>query len=366
MQYSQIWFLIAIIAAAQGIFLGIILVFNKNLSKLNRLYFSLLIICFSLWLAEFAAYWSPYIKRFPHLMNLTKSLPWIFGPLMYLFTKSFVTKRFELKKEQLLHFVPFVVRLGLYFPFYLKSKNEKLEVLNRVIYADMPSYTDRYYVLSILGIIHLAIYLLITYNELIKVPKSKKKFISTVLISLTVFTFLPVLHMIHVELYSIHFLANFGFIILAVSSILIYSLSYYLVLYPKKLINRDLKKYAKNNLSLHKINDIEQKLLNYILSENNYRNADLNLTSISIHLNIPSNYISQVVNTKFGFNLNDLINKYRIEEVKERLLDQKYRHYSIIAIAEDSGFKNKSSFYNAFKKHVGVTPSEYKNDIDFN
>ncbi|MBL7937270.1 MAG: helix-turn-helix transcriptional regulator, partial [Bacteroidia bacterium] len=41
------------------------------------------------------------------------------------------------------------------------------------------------------------------------------------------------------------------------------------------------------------------------------------------------------------------------------LLDEKYKNYTIEAHGNEVGFKSKSSFNLAFKKHVGVTPSEF-------
>lgn len=357
---TQIWFFIAIIAAAQGLFLGLVLLFNRNLNRLKRFYFAFLIIGFSLWVAEFGAYWSPYIMKYPHLMFLSKSLPWLFGPLLYLFARSFIHDNVKFKRIELLHFVPFIIRFGLYMPLILMTESEKIEILNRVVYTSLPNYSDKYYILILLGVIQLIIYLVLTFNLLKKIQQSKRLMIKIMITSLTLFAFVPMLHIVNVKYFDFHFLAKFGSFILLISSILIYSLSYYLILYPQKIMNKDAIKYAKNKLSINRINDIEQRVLDFILSKNNYRDSSLSLRSISVEINVPTNYISQVINTKFGFSVTDLVNKYRVEEVKERLFDKKYKHYSILAIAKDSGFSNKASFYNAFKKHVGLTPTEFK------
>ncbi|MBL8172151.1 MAG: AraC family transcriptional regulator, partial [Acidobacteria bacterium] len=56
----------------------------------------------------------------------------------------------------------------------------------------------------------------------------------------------------------------------------------------------------------------------------------------------------------------DLINAYRVEDAKRRLLDPTWKHYSILAIAEEAGFSSKSTFNAVFKKHTGQTPSEFR------
>ena len=48
-----------------------------------------------------------------------------------------------------------------------------------------------------------------------------------------------------------------------------------------------------------------------------------------------------------------------INEVKERMKSEKYGHLTILAIAYDSGFNSKSTFNSVFRKHKGVTPSQF-------
>ena len=80
-------------------------------------------------------------------------------------------------------------------------------------------------------------------------------------------------------------------------------------------------------------------------------------------LRISTNYLSQVINEKFDKNFFDFINDYRVEEAKSMLADSTKAGLSIITIANDAGFNSKSSFYTAFNKHVGTTPSEFRKSL---
>ena len=40
-----------------------------------------------------------------------------------------------------------------------------------------------------------------------------------------------------------------------------------------------------------------------------------------------------------------------------------YEHYTLLAIAEDCGFKSKSSFNSIFKRFTEMTPSQYKKSL---
>jgi len=70
-----------------------------------------------------------------------------------------------------------------------------------------------------------------------------------------------------------------------------------------------------------------------------------------------------VLNEKHGRNFFTFINEYRVREVISRINDPKFQHYTILAIAFDSGFNSKSTFNSIFKSYTGKTPSQYRSDI---
>lgn len=83
-----------------------------------------------------------------------------------------------------------------------------------------------------------------------------------------------------------------------------------------------------------------------------YLTEDLSLSMLAAQLGLTTNQLSQVINQKSSVNFFTFINNYRVEEVKERLNDPAYSHYSILAIGYDCGFRSKSSFNKIFKEMV--------------
>ena len=76
-------------------------------------------------------------------------------------------------------------------------------------------------------------------------------------------------------------------------------------------------------------------------------------------LKVTPQQLSQVVNEKTNLNFTNYINSYRIEMAKEILSSLDFNRHTIDSIAEMAGFKSKSPFYLAFKKHTGMTPKEF-------
>ena len=90
---------------------------------------------------------------------------------------------------------------------------------------------------------------------------------------------------------------------------------------------------------------------------------ELTIYDLSNQLQIPRHFLSEVINEHLGKNFYNLVNDYRVEEVKGRLEDPRFKHLTILAIAYDSGFNAKSSFNTIFKEKTGMTPSEYQKKV---
>ena len=94
-------------------------------------------------------------------------------------------------------------------------------------------------------------------------------------------------------------------------------------------------------------------------SDKRYQDNELTLDDLANEIGTSANNLSQVINEKFSMNFYDFINEYRIEDFKQKAIDSKYKHYSIIALALECGFNSKSAFYLVFKKRTGISPGEY-------
>lgn len=63
----------------------------------------------------------------------------------------------------------------------------------------------------------------------------------------------------------------------------------------------------------------------------------------------------------YGKNFKTLLNELRVQEASKMLDDfENYGNYTIQAISEDVGYKSSTSFIQAFRRIVGMTPSVYQ------
>lgn len=133
-----------------------------------------------------------------------------------------------------------------------------------------------------------------------------------------------------------------------------------------KLTAVKLKQISKKNVLTITNDNGYYKELNYLLeTEKIYQNPELSLNSVAERLNISQTYLSQMVNTLTDVNFSEYINTYRVEQSKKFLTHASYSRYPILSIGLEAGFNSKSSFYAAFKKQTGTTPSQYRAKAPF-
>jgi AraC-like DNA-binding protein len=157
-----------------------------------------------------------------------------------------------------------------------------------------------------------------------------------------------------------------GFIVL-----LLLSGSYLIVKYIQKLQQESKRDYIPQKLEKYKGIKIPEdesariiaELKRYMEEKKSYLNAELKLADLAHEINFPVHEISQVLNQDLHQSFYDFVNKYRIEEVKNRMADKTYEKFTIIAIAEQCGFNSKTSFYRIFKNETGKTPADYLKEI---
>ncbi len=124
------------------------------------------------------------------------------------------------------------------------------------------------------------------------------------------------------------------------------------------------KKYRRSGLKQKDVARYVRMVEEHMVKSKPFLDRELSIFDLSDQLGIPRHFLSEVINEHMGKNFYNLINDYRVEEVKSRLEDPKFKNLTILAIAYDSGFNAKSSFNTIFKEKTGMTPSEYMKTIN--
>ena len=104
---------------------------------------------------------------------------------------------------------------------------------------------------------------------------------------------------------------------------------------------------------------IKEKIIYALETEKLFLNPELNLKDLAKSVGYPSAILSATINKNFGMNFRNLINSYRVEEVKKRIAAGNASHLSLLGIAFECGFNSEASFYRIFRNNTGKSPKDY-------
>jgi two-component system response regulator YesN len=94
----------------------------------------------------------------------------------------------------------------------------------------------------------------------------------------------------------------------------------------------------------------------------NYK-SNLKLDTLAPMFGYNSSYLGKVFSKKVGENFNSYVDQVRIAQAKELLLQENLKVYEI---AKNVGYKNVDYFHKKFKKYVGISPAEFRNQHNIN
>ncbi|HEY7906195.1 MAG TPA: helix-turn-helix domain-containing protein, partial [Wenzhouxiangella sp.] len=101
------------------------------------------------------------------------------------------------------------------------------------------------------------------------------------------------------------------------------------------------------------------RLLVMLEKEALFKDEQLSLTGLARQAQSNEKYISQAISRYANMNFANFINYYRINEAK-KLLRSADDKVGITDVMLECGFSHKSTFYAAFKKFTGMTPTQFR------
>ncbi|MDH5398156.1 MAG: helix-turn-helix domain-containing protein [Cyclobacteriaceae bacterium] len=373
--------IILIIAIAQGILITVLIFHRYSALYPNRFLGSLMLI-FSLslvhvYLEEQGIYGPMTIG------TLLPAVIFLLGPLHYLYTKYLVHQPRKFEKAEMLHLAPFVIIAGFvlmvsggwipqYYGSILLEEQESGFIAINWLYVghvltyyaltmrELAWYSDRIrQVFSSIESIRLHWLRLLTYLA-----------IAVVLIFLTE----NILNLLHFNLSAFHLSTVLG-------AIYVYGMGYFGISRTPVFKNtvmeevtRDLPddysgdkqnqvKYGRSGLSDEKAKTYAEKLAKLMKENQLYLDSNLTLQQLAQEAGISTHYLSQIINSHFGYNFFDFVNEFRVNYVINNLINEKKKHLTILAIGLEAGFNSKTTFNTIFKKFTGKTPSQYRSNL---
>ncbi|MCE7991847.1 MAG: helix-turn-helix transcriptional regulator [Roseivirga sp.] len=346
--------IIIVFGIVQAVSLGLLLLISRK-RPLSAALFGALLIIEAFGLLEQFLYFSKIVYQVPNLLGWSYPFNIIKPALLLLFVNAYFLKGFWLQKKHLLHLIPFVVYLLLFIPLFTATEEQKVNFLNSmqddvwtdnlqgIIFFAINSLIHIVYFVYTLSIVRKSHDLVIRSNDITSLWVSR-----LVVFFATFFVFRIVLYFFN----GFHLLSNqtFATIVMLISSFTIQCIAWFL------LRNMRWPNFKPEDIPSMKEIDLLTKVLN---EEKAYLDDALTLEKLAKSAGLTAERVTNLFRVFYKKPFKETINTLRIEEAKRLIKENGPKQLNLLAIAMDSGFNNKVTFYRAFKKNEDCSPSEY-------
>lgn len=311
-------------------------------------------------------------------------------PLCYLYVRSVLRDDNKFYRYDYLHFLPFVLFVLSYLPFFPLSTEEKIRFIKAseqdpAITLGLVSEGFQFLMRELQALI----YLILQWRLLLRYPKNNVvtqfRYHSNqvfnwlkAIISINSLNFVSIICAVLFSYFLNHFflgayIANiaeaiFGLGFLAQTSFLLLNPSVlfgidlrYTRIEPKGVAEKEGKE-LKTNKGFTYEEDMS-RLVHYFEQQKPYLQPGLTLSVVASAMNMTTRNISFLLNTMKGQGFNDFVNSHRVCEAITHVASGYLQTYTVEPLAEKTGFSSVRSLNRAFAKHAQMSPSEYNDQF---
>ena len=306
---------------------------------------------------------------------------WLFlymAPAALLFYfRYLVNENRKMKWYDALHFLPALIYLIDFLPFFLSSNDHKREVLRLLFEHRSEAVYFRegwlipdglhYYLRHIIGVGYAFNIGVMLFNR--NQPETKNLMKN---VKMRQWMILILAHFFLFSLFGLitYLFSDTRFSIVTnlwASVIMFAGLSIALLFRPEVLYGMKTGNQNKKETKSKPVTNSNQfpsgmpaSLMNF-LENRLYLNRNIKIQTVAEELGVQPHVLSAYINQVYGMRFNDLVNWCRIQYIKDGLNTTKWNLLTLEGISEEAGFNNRTTFLAAFKKFTGVTPTAFVN-----
>jgi AraC-like DNA-binding protein len=324
---------------------------------------------------------SDFYRAYLNLDMLRFNISLFMGPTLYLYVKTAIYDDFTLKVKHLVHTIPYAIACLVMIPNFFSVDNASKQLWYDN-FTDVPELTFIHFMTSI----QLGFYLLVIHKHLIRYRKIVVENYSdadrlnkswlTQLIYLFTLSYIIGLGRMYFRFSDFYEYERLVLTILITSVLLSICWILWQALHKPNLFTGvsstieviDEQVASQENSSDPTISVIETekydaivlRLRGYMQQSKPFLDPYLSVETLAVKINLPSSELSLIINRVIGQHFFDFVNSYRINLAGEILIANEQQPKTVLEILYEVGFNSKSSFNTAFKKHLLMTPSQYR------
>lgn len=316
----------------------------------------------------FYRFWDFWVSEFPWVFYSTEFTFFLWGPAIYFFFMSSVDKEHVFEKRDYWHLIPAVLHfVFLCVTFHFYSNSTKSLLLKEGVMSPAEDF-----IIHFLKNGSLLVYLFLStklFRQSNIESDIKKRWLVFFLTVFWVVAFIQIFHFVDLEtrIYNTIIYNTTTIVWFSVAIMTLYkALRDPFFFTNEKEQKPELKVERKDQLQLvdEEYENILNRLNEDLIKNEGFVNPDLNLKVLSNEIGFPPKKVSFVINDHFKQSISDFINSFRVEKAKKILNDSDEVDRTIIEIAYEVGFNSKATFNRAFAKFTGVSPTEFKKQLN--
>jgi AraC-like DNA-binding protein len=386
-----------------GFFITALLAINIRQTNKANIYLIILILINNIYsLAHYATIYSN--NKFFVAIMLVHFTPlyMLSGPALFFYVRGVLTDDFKFRKLDFLHFLPAILYTINVSAFLFLGWDAKLDFAQKVILNTselinvktlfLPG-TFNYIVRPLSGFAYTIVAAIMVYKHqsIIKLSEKQTSLIYTWLKVLIATLFIIYLNFLLFSILSLETLSytkasTNGFYLLAAIFLGLIILNSSLFFFPNILYGLPQLDYvihtksqkepkevltieeAKKQYKSFEISDEKLLLLKYKVDKycetKPFLRPEFNLTVMSSDTDIPVHHLSYFFNEYLKINFNTWKNDHKIDHIIELIRNGSNEILTLDALSKQAGFVSRTTFFNAFKQKMGITPSEYLSNTD--
>lgn len=383
---------LSLLGAVQGALLAAVLAARRRNRTANRV-LAALMLSFTIYLLQDVYYSAGLVREFPHAFGISYPLPWLFGPLVWLYTVTASDRSRRMRPRDWLHFVPVAGVVVVSIPIYSMSAEAKVGLYERLSAGDIPPLLI---VLEPLKFVSGFAYSLATVASLRRHQRRiQDSYSNTEPVNLRWLLWFgggaAVVWVLALLVGTADFLPEFiaryqdGLVALAIA-VMVYSVGYAGLRQPEVFryetaeypipaaavtappvpsvestaAPESAPRYERSGLSGEEAAVLKERLLRTMDAERPWADSELTLADLATAVDTTPHKLSELLNREVGQTFFDFVNGYRVRDVQRRIAVGESRTRKMLALAMDAGFASKSTFNSAFKKITRQTPSQFE------
>ena len=375
----KLYFLAVLIflTAVDGIIISLILLLFPNKNNYSKRLLGISLLCYSWNCVILAAVYSGVILMIPHIFRTGSPLMYLVAPASYLYVRSSLSGETKPRKYDWVHLIPFVFLAIELVPFYMKSSAYKIQAFNyyliykeNLTYLNEGFFNERFHFVFrfALAIIYVCLQWRVISRFMAETPlKLKVKYMALIkwlklytLLVTVIFSFIIIFCIFNLYFKTLGEIPNMMIAAypVIVSLVLIFNPG---VLYSlnEEFVFVQVEKPIETPEKQDKLYSRKCSVDDLLLNQKRYLVRGYSLTTMAAELEMSVPALSAIINNEYQLSFSDLINKHRIEHIIRTIDDQKIAALTFEAIATEAGFNSRTTFYRAFIKVTGQTPTAY-------